>query len=164
MPIGRITIKVEIKPAGKAKSAKMDALDAVTTAAGLYELAFISYASQDRNTVVQMLQTLRFNGIKFFQDLLNLEPGDRWAKQLYRYIDDCDLFLLFWSSHAKASEWVMKEVRYAIERRAGDDEAPPAIHPVIIEGPPPVPPPPELEHLHFNDPLIYFRDREAPPA
>lgn len=30
--------------------------------------------------------------------------------------------------------------------------------PVIVEGPPPVPPPPELAHLHFNDPLIYFRE------
>ena len=33
--------------------------------------------------------------------------------------------------------------------------------PVIIEGPPPVLPPPDLEHLHFNDPLIYF---VTPPA
>jgi hypothetical protein len=50
----------------------------------------------------------------------------------------------------------MKEARYALDRQKGDHDAPPAIHPVIIEGPPVEPPPPELEHLHFNDPLIYF--------
>ena len=69
-----------------------------------------------------------------------------------------------WSSHAKASNWVMKEVGYAIQRKGGDDDSPPDIHPIIIEGPPPVPPPPELAHLHFNDRLIYFMDRDPPPV
>jgi hypothetical protein len=164
LPVGRINVKVEIKRAGKARSAKMDALDAVATATKLYQLAFISYASPDRNIVLRMVQMLRIQRIKFFQDVLDLEPGDRWAKELYRRIDECDLFLLFWSSHAKASEWVMKEVVYAIRRKGGHDDAPPEIHPVIIEGPPHVPPPPELEHLHFNDKLIYFRTPEPPTA
>ena len=164
IPIGRVTFKLEIKAVGKAQSARMDALDTIATDARRYELAFISYASPDRNKVLARVQMLHIQGIKFFQDLLNLEPGDRWAKELFRHIDECDLFLLFWSSHAKASEWVMKEVGYAIERKAGNDNAPPDIHPVIIEGPPPVEPPPELAHLHFNDKLIYFMERTTEPG
>lgn len=162
MPIGRITIKVDILPAGRGRTKKMDALDPVATGAHRFKQAFISYASQDRDIVVRLVQMLRINGIEFFQDLLHLEPGERWANELYRHIDLSDLFLLFWSSHAKASDWVMEEVRYALRRQAGNDDAPPAIHPVIVEGPPPVPPPPELKHLHFNDSLIYFRNRAAP--
>jgi hypothetical protein len=154
--VGRITIKIEITAAGNAPSPKMDALNPVTTDVRRYELAFISYASPDRNTVLRMVQMLRVQGIRFFQDVLDLEPGDRWAHELYRHIDECDLFLLFWSSHAKASEWVSKEVAHALQRKAGDDDAPPTIHPVIIEGPPAVPPPAELAHLQFNDKLIYF--------
>jgi hypothetical protein len=50
----------------------------------------------------------------------------------------------------------MKETRYALDRQHGDPEAPPAILPVIIEGPPVEVPPPELQHLHFNDKLIDF--------
>jgi hypothetical protein len=161
IPLGRITIKVDILPAGKGKTAKMDALDPVATGAEKFKQAFISYASQDRNIVVRLVQMLRINGIEFFQDLLHLEPGDRWAKELYRHIEESDLFLLFWSSHAKASEWVMNEARHALSCQKGNVDAPPVIHPVIVEGPPPVPPPPELAHLHFNDPLIYFRDRGA---
>ena len=88
--------------------------------------------------------------------MLYLEPGDRWEKSLYKYIDESDLFLLFWSSAAKASEWVTKEWQYALERKGSNEMNPPEIVPVIIEGPPPVEPPPELAHLHFNDPLIYF--------
>jgi hypothetical protein len=94
--------------------------------------------------------------IGFFQDLLSLEPGERWEKALYRKIDESDVFFLFWSSAAKRSEWVLKEVRYAIERHAGDEMAAPEIIPVIIEGPPPVAPPPELQDLHFNDKFVYF--------
>ena len=99
---------------------------------------------------------LRQLSIEFFQDLLSLEPGERWAKALYKNIDKSDVFFLFWSSAAKQSEWVMKEVRYAMERKGGDEFAEPEIVPVIIEGPPAAAPPPELQHLHFNDTFIYF--------
>ena len=30
--------------------------------------------------------------------------------ELFRHIDECDLFLLFWSTAAKQSRWVLKEV------------------------------------------------------
>jgi hypothetical protein len=64
--------------------------------------------------------------------------------------------LLFWSTAAKESPWVLREVRYALERKGGNEAAPPEIRPVPIEGPPPVLPPEELKHLHFNDRLLYF--------
>jgi hypothetical protein len=121
-----------------------------------YDKAFVSYASEDRLEVLKRVQILKALRIEFFQDVLSLEPGERWGKELYKNIDGSDLFLLFWSSAAKRSEWVMKEIRYAINRKGGNDFLPPDIIPVIIEGPPPPSPPPELEHLHFNDHLIYF--------
>jgi hypothetical protein len=42
-----------------------------------------------------MVQMLAIQGIKFFQDVIHLGPGERWAQALYRHIDECDLFLLF---------------------------------------------------------------------
>ena len=102
---------------------------------------------------VQMLERVK---IDFFQDVLSLEPGERWAKALYKNIDRSDVFLLFWSSNAKKSKWVLREVRYAMNLHGGDDLAPPEIVPVLIEGPPPVAPPPELKDLHFNDKFLYF--------
>jgi hypothetical protein len=159
LPIGRITFKVRVKPSTAQTFGRMDTLEAVVIQANRYTMAFISYASQDRDTVLLMVRMLRIHGIQFFQDVINLEPGDRWSKELFRHIDECDLFLLFWSSHAKASEWVMKEALYALARQDGDDEAPPRLWPVVIEGPPPVLPPPELAHLHFDDPIAYFARR-----
>ena len=61
----------------------------------------------------------------------------RWEQKLELGIDECDLFMLFWSSEAKKSAWVRREVRYALERQAGDQLAPPEIAPIPIEDPPP---------------------------
>jgi hypothetical protein len=119
-----------------------------------YHRAFVSYSSQDRAEVLRRVQAFRIAGLSVFQDILDLEPGDRWARALYREIDNCDVFLLFWSKAAAASEWVAKEIAYALERKAGSDDKPPAIQPVPIEGPPPPSPPEVLRHLHFNDALL----------
>jgi hypothetical protein len=105
---------------------------------------------------------LRALRIRYFQDLLSLGPGERWERELYRHIDKCDAFLLFWSRAARDSEWLLKEARYALARRGDDDQAPPAILPILLEPPPPTPPPPDLAHLQFNDPLTYFLG--APPT
>ena len=121
-----------------------------------YTSAFVSYSAKDRQKVLERVQLLKALGIHYFQDLLDLDAGDRWERELYLRIDECDLFLLFWSSHAKASSWVRKEAQYAVDRKAGDDFAAPEIRPVIIEGPPIPPPWPELAHLHFGDSLVYL--------
>jgi hypothetical protein len=65
-----------------------------------YTQAFVSYASSDRTKVLERVEMLHAQGIKYFQDVLGLEPGARWAQELYRHIDECDLFLLFWSTAA----------------------------------------------------------------
>jgi hypothetical protein len=121
-----------------------------------YEYAFISYASADRPEVLKRVQMLSRFHIDFFHDLLTLEPGEQWAEAIYQSIARSDVFFLFWSNAARSSEWVMKEIRYALERKGADGMSAPEIVPVIIEGPPPVPPPPELKDIHFNDQFIYF--------
>ena len=95
-------------------------------------------------------------GIDYFQDLLSLDPGDRWEKKLYEKIDSSDVFFLFWSTAAKNSEWVMKEVLYVQGKRGLTHYGKPEIIPIIIEGPPPVAPPDALKDLHFNDTFMYF--------
>ena len=44
---------------------------------------------------------------------MQLKPGELWKKSLYKHIDNCDVFFLFWSSSAKSSKWVMEEYKYA---------------------------------------------------
>jgi hypothetical protein len=160
--IGRVRIAVAGVPAGTlrfqvgvvAAGTTPGAPDAREVRARRYHRAFVSYSSQDRAEVLRRVQAFKIAGLTVFQDVLELDPGERWEQRLYQEIDSCDVFLLFWSHTAAASEWVLKEIDYAIARKQGDDEHPPDIQPVPIEGPPIVPPPATLKDLHFNDNLL----------
>jgi hypothetical protein len=90
-------------------------------------------------------------GVRFVQDILDLDPGDEWLSKIYSWIDESDIFLLFWSSNARNSRWVKKEWQRALGRNVKN-----FIRPVLIEGPPFPQPPPELAHLHFFDRTRYF--------
>ena len=147
VPLGQIMFKLKIHPQKKAFLLPAEP----TGTARIFELFFISYASEDRDEVLKRVQMFKSLGKRFFQDLLHLDPGDRWRQKLYAHIDDCDAVILFWSSNAKKSEWVMRECRYAIENKGLDH-----LLPVIIEGPPPVDPPPLLEDLHMDDYLLHI--------
>ncbi len=160
IPIGHLKFKFKI--AGAAPQEATAPVNQAIPAGNMvrYKQAFISYTSKDRAEVLKRVQMLNLVKVKFFQDLLTLEPGDAWEKLLYQYIDQSDVFYLFWSKAASESEWVRKEIAYAIKRKGGNEESAPEIVPVIIEGPPPAKPPEELNFLHFNDKLIYFISAE----
>ena len=119
-----------------------------------YESAFVSYATKDRKEVLKRVQMLNVLKTKFFLDLLSLDPGDRWEKKLYETIGQCDLFLLFWSQAAKDSQWVIREVEYALNEQSQNQDGEPDIVPVIIEQN--ILPPPNLAALHFNDRIQYL--------
>lgn len=121
-----------------------------------YKHAFLSYASADRKEVLKRAQVLKAAGVSFFQDILSLDPGDRWEKEIFKNIDTCDLFLLFWSKSARDSDFVLKEAEYALALQAASEGEVPDIVPVIIEGPPVIVPPPSLGTIHFNDTISYL--------
>lgn len=154
VPLGHIKFKLTVEETGAIRAAAKSVPSGES--ARRYRKAFISYASQDRAEVIKRVQMLARLKINYFENVLDLEPGTRWQQELYRHIDDSDLFLLFWSSAAKQSEWVIREVNYALKQQSSSATMLPEIIPVIIEGPPPVEPPPELAHLHFDDYLVYF--------
>jgi hypothetical protein len=160
--IGRVRFAIDGVPAGTLRfQVALLAAGSGSTAAGpqpvqaqRYRRAFVSYSSKDRPEVLRRVQAFKIAGLSVFQDILDLDPGERWERALYREIDGCDVFLLFWSHAAADSPWVAREIEYALARKAGDEERPPAIQPVPIEGPPIVPPPAALGGLHFNDALL----------
>jgi hypothetical protein len=155
-PIGHICfILPVVLPDEKKQSPKALPVEMAGTLSR-YREAFISYASEDRPRVVMGAQMLTAARINFFEDILSLDPGDRWEKKLYEHIDKCDVFFLFWSKAASDSEWVREEALRAYRRQGGKDDTPPEIIPIPIDWPWQVPPPPELSFLHFNDKYTYI--------
>jgi hypothetical protein len=151
VPLGRLAFTMAVDAGAAAETPELTGDDAAR-----YTRAFLSYSSLDRPEVLKTAQTLRATGIDFFQDILSIEPGEAWRERLFAEIDRCDLFLLFWSSHAASSDWVRQEAEYALARHRGSAEASPDIRPIILEGPPIPPPPVSLASLHFNDMLRYM--------
>jgi hypothetical protein len=160
IPIGHIKFILEVTARSNVRHERAHrSISAIGECARRYEMAFVSYASEDRTEVLKGVQVLSAVGVRTFQDVLGLQPGERWERALYQHIDESDVVLLFWSKAAKRSKWVRKEVRYALDRKQGDECVPPEILPVIIEGPPVPRPWKELAHLHFNDLRIYLMNR-----
>ncbi len=153
VPIGRMDVTVDIAAVSAAETE-----EAKPTGGKIkyYESAFISYASKDRPEVLKRVQMLNAEKIPSFMDMITLEPGDRWERELYKNIDKCDVVYVFWSEAAKRSKWIQKEIIYAYRLQNGKDTAPPDIIPIPIEGPPPIKPPKVLSFLHFNDKFIYL--------
>ena len=154
VPLGHLKFKLAIEAGAQVAAAEPQGIEARR-----YRFAFISYASSDRDEVLRRAPMLSIAGIRYFQDVMDLEPGEVWSSGLEQAIRDADIFLLFWSSRARTSRWVRKEVDFALACQAGDDLSPPEIKPVIIEGPPVIPPWDDLAHLHFDDRARYFMSR-----
>lgn len=153
VPLGTIRFSLQIGRTGGATITRL--LPRLAPgAAQRFEKIFASYAHEDQRDVLRCVQAARALGHDPFMDIVDLPAGTRWERDLHEAIDQCDLFLLFWSRHAKTSDWVMKETRRALARQAGDASSPPPIRPVVLEGPPVPSPPDDLKHLHFNDPLV----------
>ena len=153
VPIGHI--KFNFKISAEPQAAKETTLNSHQNFVA-YKLAFISYASADRSEVMKRVQMLDLAKIRYFQDLLSLEAGKEWEPLIYRYIDQCDVFYLFWSTAAKKSKWVKKEVERALKRRGDKFDAPPEIMGIPIEGPPPVKPTRSLAKIFFDSKFLYF--------
>jgi hypothetical protein len=151
-PIGVLHFRVELMPQGTRTESVARPLGEV---ARLTESVFVSYASEDRSEVLRRVQGLKALGIQFFQDVLSLSPGQRWAQELWRRIDQSDVFLLCWSSAASKSEWVRKEYLQANATSSRSSDNRPHMTILPLEGPPPPEPPRELAHLHFSDDLLY---------
>jgi hypothetical protein len=128
-----------------------------------HRTAFASYASEDRDAVLARIQGIQkaLPDLEIFLDVASLRSGEKWAERLEREVASRDVFYLFWSKNASASEWVEREWRAALKVRGID-----YIDPVPLVDPNTVPPPPELAAaLHFNDwVLAYMRGLTGAPA
>ena len=167
---GKLLIFVKDTPVGQVgfvtnvvRSKKLYRRKATTTATS-FKNYFISYSSKDLNMVVGCLQGMRLADKDIvrhsFLDKMFLEPGKRYEPEIYDYIDNkADVFLLFWSKNAAASEWVKKEYTRALQRQKRDAHPAvrrPEIVPVPLESPIP-PPPAELSDIHFGDVFVALK-------
>lgn len=110
--------------------------------------AFVSYSRKDESVVKREVDTIRSvcRELTVFIDKEQLRTGERWEERLYYEIENCNMFILFWSKSARRSVWVNKEINHAV-KTIGDS----SIRPIVLEK---CPPPKGLEHLHFDSGIL----------
>jgi hypothetical protein len=124
-----------------------------------HKRAFISYASEDRDEVLKRVQGIKATGTECFMDKMTFKPGEDWRSAIYCLIESSDVFYLFWSRRARASEWVQREIDLALEQQRVV-KVKPVILPLPLESTAIVPPPEKLKHMHFDDPMLDHLDAQ----
>jgi len=117
----------------------------VEARAQVYKQIFTSYSHDDKAVVLACRNVYRAAGLNTLIDIDTLRAGQHWNATLMRMIEACDVFQLFWSPRAAASQYVRQEWQYAVQHYKGEG----FIRPVYWEQPL-VPPPQELSMLHFE--------------
>ncbi len=114
----------------------------------VYGKVFPSYSHQDSVVVAQIAAAAQTLGHEYLRDVDQLRAGQDWQRELERYIEQADVFQLFWSPASMVSPHVQHEWSYALSLNRPD-----FVRPVYWEMPrasmPPTLPPPELDRLHF---------------
>jgi len=118
-----------------------------------YEDIFASYAREDLGIVKHLKKRYAALGLYMFIDLEDLRSGALWRPELFKRIDNSDLFQLFWSNYAQQSEYVTIEWEHAL--RAQEIKGGRFIRPVYWEDPIPDIPK-KLEEFNFR--RLIFRD------
>lgn len=71
---------------------------------------FVSYSTLDLEHVDLLKQQLANTSISIFIAEHSVKPGNALTDVISKGIQECDLFVLLWSSNAKDSDWVSQEI------------------------------------------------------
>jgi hypothetical protein len=77
---------------------------------------FASYAHNDKDVVMPILEELRKRGYRVWYDN-NIIPGSEWSDEIAERIQECGLFVAFISSAYKASDNCCDELSFSIDEK-----------------------------------------------
>lgn len=78
---------------------------------------FISYSRRDYAIADKIVNALNAGGFTYFRDQHGIEAGSDFLQSIINAIDSCKLFLCVLSENAYSSEFVIKELEYALQRK-----------------------------------------------
>jgi len=77
---------------------------------------FISYAHSDRIEILNILQELMVSKYRFWFDE-GIVPGTEWREEIVEALENSHTFLVFISPNSIESDYVIKEINYAINQK-----------------------------------------------
>ena len=77
--------------------------------------AFLSHASSNQRFASRLASVLNRHGVAIFFSRKDIRGAQQWHDELGRALMRCDWFLLLLSPQAVASEWVKRELAFALQ-------------------------------------------------
>ncbi|MFW6162148.1 MAG: toll/interleukin-1 receptor domain-containing protein [Planctomycetota bacterium] len=74
---------------------------------------FLSYSAADKDLATDLISRLRAEGFEVGQDE-EVGPGDNWALAIGKALEESDAMIVLLSPDAAKSEWVEREIEYAL--------------------------------------------------
>ena len=92
---------------------------------------FISYSHKNADTVLSFVNMIASPNIDLWIDEKSIAPGQRYATAIFEAIRNSNVYVIFLSKDALASQWVMSELDYAINEQINRQDF--RIVPVLLE-------------------------------
>lgn len=92
---------------------------------------FLSHSSKNKDYVRPIFEY--FGGDRCIFDEMTFETGMQTLKEIFKGIDDADIFVFFISNDSLESPWVKKEIFQAQEHLNNDSKKLSQIFPIIID-------------------------------
>jgi len=78
--------------------------------------AFLSHSSKNATFANRLVEVLRAHGVRAFFSPRHILGAQQWHDEIGAALKRCDWFLLVLSPQSVASEWVKKELVYALQK------------------------------------------------
>ena len=75
---------------------------------------FLSHSSKDRKVAQRLAAILRVHGVPVWYSATNLLGAQQWHDEIGAALERCDWILVLLSPQATQSEWVKRELCYAL--------------------------------------------------
>jgi hypothetical protein len=145
--IGQVPVAFRVHEAAAASVPTQPGAQLMQVAnASIFDTIFASYSHKDTDVVDLCEATYQGLGVRVLVDKHELRSGEDWRAALQRLIEESNIFQLYWSAAASASQEVEHEWRLALGLAKTRQRF---IRPLYWETP--LPPAPEpLGSLHFS--------------
>lgn len=90
---------------------------------------FLSHSSNNSEIAESISETLIRHGVPVWYSPQNIVPAQQWHDEIGKALKRCDWFMILLSEDSIASQWVKRELTYALTHNQYYD----SIMPVIIE-------------------------------
>ena len=75
---------------------------------------FVSHSHADAELAAQVSRALRDEGLEVWDSDLDLLPGDNWAAEVARALEESEAMVVLMTADALSSPWVRREMEYAL--------------------------------------------------